>query len=176
MREFRPAREDDLPAAEEIYEEILREEEAGRVTIGWRRGIYPTGQTARDALERGDLYVLAEEGEVLGSAIINQKQVDSYREGHWREKAPAEQVLVLHTLTISPRAAGKGLGSAFVAFYEEEALRRGCPYLRMDTNAVNARARRLYARLGYEEIGVVPCTFQGLPDVQLVLLEKTLQR
>ena len=49
-----------------------------------------------------------------------------------------------------------------------------CPYLRMDTNEKNAAARRLYARLGYKEIGVVDCEFNGIAGVHLVCLEKSL--
>ena len=46
--------------------------------------------------------------------------------------------------------------------------------LRMDTNAKNAAARRLYQKLGYAEPDIVPCIFNGIPNVQLVLLEKKL--
>ena len=38
----------------------------------------------------------------------------------------------------------------------------------------NAAARGLYKKLGYKEIGIVPTEFNGIPDVQLVLLEKHL--
>ena len=31
-----------------------------------------------------------------------------------------------------------------------------------------------YKKLGYKEIGIVPTEFNGIPDVQLVLLEKHL--
>ena len=50
----------------------------------------------------------------------------------------------------------------------------GCTVLRMDTNAKNAAARRLYQKLGYAESDIVPCIFNGIPNVQLVLLEKKL--
>ena len=58
----------------------------------------------------------------------------------------------------------------------EAALARenGCTVLRMDTNAKNAAARRLYQKLGYAEPDIVPCKFNGIPNVQLVLLEKKL--
>lgn len=44
----------------------------------------------------------------------------------------------------------------------------------MDTNAKNLRARAMYAALGYREAGIVPCVFNGIPDVMLVHLEKKL--
>ena len=84
-----------------------------------------------------------------------------------------EQVMVLHTLVVDPGQSGKGYGSAFVKFYEDYAKEHNCPYLRMDTNAKNQAARKLYARLGYWEADIVPCVFNGIPGVQLVCLEKT---
>lgn len=53
-------------------------------------------------------------------------------------------------------------------------VKTGCPYLRMDTNARNKTARKLYAGLGYWEAGIMPCVFNGIPGVQLVCLEKKL--
>ena len=76
---------------------------------------------------------------------------------------------------ISPRAKGKGYGSAFVRFYEQYAEEHGWRELRIDTNARNLKARKLYHRLGYEEIGIVPTAFNGIPGIDLVLLEKTLE-
>ena len=79
---------------------------------------------------------------------------------------------MLHTLVIDPCAKGKGCGRAFVRFYEDYALRTGSPFLRMDTNAKNTGARRFYEKLGYTEVGIVPCVFNGIAGVDLVLLEK----
>ena len=42
----------------------------------------------------------------------------------------------------------------------------------MDTNERNTRARSIYARRGYREAGIIPCTFNGLEGVRLVCLEK----
>ena len=54
------------------------------------------------------------------------------------------------------------------------AAEQGCRFLRLDTNEKNANARAMYRKLGYREIGLVPCEFNGIPDVNLVLLEKRL--
>ena len=44
----------------------------------------------------------------------------------------------------------------------------------MDTNVINTAARRFYAKLGFRESGIVGCTFNGIPGVRLVRLEKKL--
>lgn len=81
---------------------------------------------------------------------------------------------VLHTLVISPHHAGRGYGSAFVEYYETYAKDMGCAELRLDTNARNTAARAMYKKHGYTEIGIVPTQFNGIPGVNLVLLEKYL--
>lgn len=165
----------DVAAIAEMYEAIHTEEEQGRAVIGWIRGVYPTRATAEAALLRGDLFVLEEEGCIVGAAVINQQQVDVYAGADWQHDAPDDEVMVLHTLVISPAAARRGYGRRFVQFYEEYALAHGCRYLRMDTNARNARARAMYGALGYREAGIAPCVFNGIEGVQLVLLEKKLE-
>ena len=147
-------------------------EDAGRVTIGWVTGVYPIRFDAEQALARGDLYVCESEGRVAASGILNQRQVDVYTEGRWAYAAEDRDVFVLHTLTVDPDLSGRGIGRAFVQFYEDTAKALGCTVLRMDTNEKNAAARRLYARLGYREADIVPCAFNSIPDVRLVLLEK----
>lgn len=172
---IRKAAQEDIPQVSAIYDRILTEEEEGRAVIGWIRGIYPTEQTALDSLRAGTLFVLEQDGAVAAAGKIDQNQVPEYVNAPWKyPDAPPEQVMVLHTLVVDPRFAGQGCGTRFVRFYERYALDHGCPFLRMDTNARNAAARRLYASLGYWEAGIVPCVFNGIPNVQLVCLEKKL--
>ncbi len=175
MDGIRKAVQADIPRVAAIYDHILTEEEQGRAAIGWIRGVYPTERTARDALEADTLFVLERDGVIAAAAKIDRNQVPEYADAPWRyPDAPDDQVMVLHTLVVDPAFAGKGCGKRFVAFYEEHAQTWGCPYLRMDTNAKNTAARRLYNRLGYWEAGIVPCVFNGIPDVRLVCLEKKL--
>lgn len=165
----------DLDRIEEIYNEIHDEIEAGRAAIGWIRNVYPTRQTAQEAIRLKDMYVLEIDGRIEAAGRINQYQGPEYDRAVWSFPAPPEKTLVLHTLVVSPAAKGRGYGSRFVAFYEEEARRRGCFCLRMDTNALNLRARALYQRLGYTETCIVPTDFNGIPDVQLVCMDKSIK-
>ena len=170
---FRKAGEGDVAAVAQIYENIHVAEHAGKLSTGWIAGVYPVENTARAALERGNLFV-CESGGIVAAAIINRQQVDVYALGKWLYPADDDEVMVLHTLVVEPEASGRGFGKAFVDFYEDYSRKNGCTVLRIDTNARNLRARAMYAKLGYREAGTVPCVFNGIPDVQLVLLEKKL--
>lgn len=114
--------------------------------------------TSRDLRAIGDIY----------------GRIHDHEEADWQLAADEDEVLVLHTLTVDPRASGHGYGRAFVASYEDLARDQGMKALRMDTNALNQRARGLYLSLGYREVGQVPTVFNGIDGVMLVLLEKIL--
>ncbi len=169
---IRKATLQDIEKVSNIYINIHEEESAGKVTTGWLKGIYPVYDTAKAAFERDDLFVAEKDGEIVAAAIINKIQGPIYEEATWEFEAAPENVMVLHTLVVDPQCAKSGIGTEMVAFYEKYALENGCPELRMDTNARNAIARKLYKKLGYKEVSIVPCVFNGIPDVQLVCLEK----
>ena len=172
--EIRKAVPEDIQSVAKIYENIHSAEENRQASIGWERGVYPEKSTAEAALEKGELFVELLDGKVVGTAILNQTQVDIYENAHWQYPAPDGQVMVMHTLVIDPESKGQGLGRAFAEFYEQYAQQQGCPYLRIDTNAKNTAARRFYQKLGYQEIDILPCVFNGIEGVELVLLEKCL--
>ena len=169
---IRKASYKDVDAVEKIYSRIHDEEECGNNITGWVRNVYPVRNVAEKAVERDDLYILEADGEIVGSAIVNNIQGDDYSKGKWVYEAMDNEVCVLHTLVISPDVSGRGYGKAFVKFYENIAKENGCIELRMDTNEKNVAARSLYKKLGFKEIGILPVIFNGIPDISMVLLEK----
>lgn len=171
---IRKAEARDLDAIESIYNKILLKEEEGEVTTGWERGIYPKRETAEAALKKEEIFVIEDEGELVGAGIINKEQVDVYAKAKWKYSAEDSEAMVLHTLVIDPDKSGMGYGKRFVDFYENYAKEKGCKYLRMDTNERNKPARSLYTKLGFNEIDCLPCIFNGLEGVNLILFEKKL--
>lgn len=174
---FRKATVEDIPKIAEIYEKVLDLEEQGIYTTGWKRGVYPTRDTAVSAVESGEMFLCEIDGTVAASARINKEQVHPAYDGMpWEYTAPPEKVCVMHTLCVSPDFRGQGIGEAFEKFYEEYAAAHGHSVLRIDTNEKNTRARALYRRLGFREAGVVPTVFNGIPGVGLVCLEKRIEK
>ena len=170
---IRKATAADIPDVAGIYEAITALE-AERPMTGWKPGIYPTGRDAIDSLEKGHLFVMEKDGYIVATGRLNQEQQPEYALCDWRDKSPDEKVMVLHTLCVDPNWGGMGYAKEFLRFYEDYAREHGCTCLRIDTNAINTNARAMYAKLGYREAGIVSCTFNGLENVDLVMLEKSI--
>ena len=166
------AKKEDIEGIVKIYNSILDKEEEGLLSIGWAKGVYPTEETARAALENQELYVVKENRKIVAAAIINQKQVAEYKDCNWQYECQDNEALVLHTLVVDPKRSKNGYGKEFLLFYEALAKEKGLKYLRMDTNAKNIVARAFYKKSGYREAGIVDCVFNKIPGVKLVCIEK----
>nr|WP_315019769.1 GNAT family N-acetyltransferase [uncultured Aminipila sp.] len=171
---IRKATQNDIEGIVKIYDAIIKKEEEHSLCVGWKRGVYPTEDTAEKALNKNELYVLEDNNHIVAAAIINQTQVLEYKNCNWTYQVQDDEIMVLHTLVVDPEKSNKGYGKKFVEFYEEFSAQSGIEYLRMDTNAKNLGARKFYKKIGYQEVGVVSCEFNGIEGVQLICLEKRL--
>ena len=165
----------DLPQVLEIYDAILTQEESGGpVYTNWRRGKYPTADTARSALEAGTLYV-GESGSALWGVVnLNGIQLPEEALIPWTLSATEDQVGVIQTLCSHPGQSGRGYARQMVAFCEEEARRLGKNVMRLDTWEHNLPANRLYPSLGYHFAGAAEFFFQGVIREILNCYEKAL--
>ena len=173
---IRIAKESDLPAVAAVYEAILDHEDAtGLHYTGWKRGAYPTTETARSIFNAGTLYVgVDEDGTVWGSMNLNGVQLPEYKNGAWSIPSFHDQVAAIHTLTIHPDRAGQGLARRMVAFAEDTARRQGKTVMRFDTGVSNAVSNHLYPVIGYRFAGTVDTFFMGYVHCPLNLYEKKL--
>ena len=85
---FRKATAEDVEQISEIYEAIHTENEAGRMTTGWIRGVYPSRKTAEDSVRCNDMYVEEEDERIVAAARINEEQVGEYADADWKYEAP----------------------------------------------------------------------------------------
>ncbi len=88
-------------------------------------------------IRAGEVWVLAEGGEVLGVLVIR----------------PAEDHMFVDNVAVAPGHQGRGLGRELVAFAEEKAAEHGMPKIRLYTNEKMHENLDIYARLGFEETG-----------------------
>jgi ribosomal protein S18 acetylase RimI-like enzyme len=100
-------------------------------------------------LDPADALVAAVDGAVVGYATL-----------HNAIPLPAHaHVLEINGVAVHPAAAGQGVGRALVEAAVAEATRRGAQKVSLRVLGSNAVARRLYARCGFVEEGVLRAEF-----------------
>jgi len=67
----------------------------------------------------------------------------------------------LNLLAVAPNYRRQGIGRQLMAWLEETASVAGTFLIRLEVRERNLAARRFYARLGYDERGVVPRYYVG---------------
>lgn len=120
----------------------------------WPLGIYPTSEDASDAILKKELYVFEVDGCIVGSVILNQFQDEGYHQASWLVHATKDQVMVIHTLAISPEYKGQGYGGQIIENIKALAIHNNCLALRLDITQNNLPARYLYQKHGFIFVGI----------------------
>jgi ribosomal-protein-alanine N-acetyltransferase len=139
----------DMPAIIALEQELFPED-------AWTPEMF-AGEFAQPASRR--LYLVAEEGNALigyaGMMFAGGNQAD------------------VVTLAVSPARWGEGTGTALLSALVDEAARRGCTEVLLEVREDNPRARRLYLRHGFTEIGIRRGYYQP-SGVDAVVMRKEL--
>jgi GNAT superfamily N-acetyltransferase len=112
---------------------------------------YPSREYFEEGVDNGNLYVLMVDGEVAGSATLNEWQSPEWSEIPWK----LGNEWVIHALFLDPLQQGKGLGTTFMKDCEELAKEKGYESIRLDAYSRNTGANSLYEKIGYEYRGSV---------------------
>lgn len=168
---IRKATASDVDAIVESYSALFEHERIHGSTTQWREGLYPTRATAEGGVGRGEMYVYYLGGKLAASMIVNSHQAAEYYEIPWLYPAADSEVLVIHTLCVPPDMAGRGLGTLMVGFATGLAIGQGKCVMRLDTNAKNIPAQKLYQKLGYRLAGSHHALHEGALDTELVYME-----
>jgi len=139
----------DMPGIMTLEQELFPED-------AWTPEMF-AGEFAQPASRR--LYLVAEEGEVLigyaGMMFGGGSQAD------------------VVTLAVDPAHWGQGTGTALLSALVDEAGRRGYTEVLLEVRQDNPRARRLYLRHGFTEIGIRRGYYQP-SGVDAVVMRKAL--
>ena len=142
----------DICAIAALYDRVIDYQSANGGYMSWIKGVYPTAQTASDALELDRLYVYDANGHVEGSVILDCDQPVEYKEIPWKTKNDIRDALVVHTLCVDPDHMGMGIATEMLSFAKELARKLNCASIRLATNSKNVGAVRFYEKNGFEII------------------------
>lgn len=171
---IRVATEDDILEIENIYNEILDYEEQTVSYTNWKKGLYPTVDYAKRAIDDSTIFVGEDEKGIYGCVVLNSIQPKEYDNISWVTKAEANEIMVIHTLCIRPSESGKGKARIMMEFIEKYAKEGGYKVIRLDTYEGNIPAGSLYPKLGYLYVGTTKFHFQNVIWENLKCFEKSL--
>lgn len=112
---------------------------------------YPSLEKLKADIEKKELYVLKEEGELLGIIVLTNFMDEEYIPIQWLTESGNN--LYIHRLATHPSAWGKGYGQELMDFAEEFAREHHYDSVRLDTFSQNQRNQRFYEARGYQKLG-----------------------
>ena len=104
---FRKAEKEDFYKIRSLYWTLIDQEQDDPSFPHWKKGIHPSDEMIRNSIERKELYVLVDGGEIAACVIADNEKVDGYSDAPWQ--VDSEEVIVLHVLAVHPDHRGKGL-------------------------------------------------------------------
>ena len=171
---IRVATVDDIWEIENIYNEILDYEEQTVSYTNWQKGLYPTVDYAKNAIDNSTMFVGENEKGIYGCVVLNSIQPKEYDNISWVTKAEPSEIMVIHTLCIRPSESGKGKARMMMEFIEKYAVEREYKVIRLDTYEGNIPAGILYPKIGYLYAGTTKFHFQNVIWENLKCFEKSL--
>lgn len=145
-----------LDALSCMYSRVVENLEKNINYPKWSK-IYPCRESIKDAIEKGGQYVCAQNGVILGAAVLNEEPGGNYDVGEWQRDLKKGEYLIIHTLAVDPLHEHKGVGGYMVEKCIDIAESNGYKAIRLDVVPDNIPAINLYKSKGF--------TFAGIKDL-----------
>lgn len=161
--------------------EIVEDGRAALASLGidqWQGG-YPDQAVFEEDIAHGESYVAEEAGAVAAimmSSFRGEPIYDRIDHGAWLTDSSSENPNygVVHRVAVGRDFRGQGAASFLIGCAEELARRQQLASVRIDTHPGNAPMRKMLAKLGYAECGIVYVSYAGDGVPERIAFEKVL--
>ena len=119
--EFRLAKKQEFDSVRDLYWMLIDETSHLPSFPHWKKGLHPSDEWLLESLEKSQMFVLEENGEIL----------------------------IIHVLAVSPKHAGKGLGTKMMQYILDYAKEIKMQAVRLDVISNNSSAEHLYQKMGF---------------------------
>ena len=167
--EFRKACAGDL----DRIMEIVADGRAALADLGidqWQGG-YPHQSVFEGDIARGESYVAVDREEIAAITMVSfggEPIYDRIDDGSWLTESSSKNPSygVVHRVAVGRDFRGKGAASFLIGCAEELARQQGRSSVRIDTHPGNVPMRKMLAKLGYTECGIVYVAYSdgGVPE------------
>ena len=119
---------------------------------------YPCRESVSAAIAKGDQYLFAEDGQMIGAVVLNCDPGGNYAAGEWSRELRDGEYMVIHTFAVDPSIQHKGIGSEMLDSCIEFAKEAGYKAIRLDAVPGNIPAINLYKKKAF--------TYAGTKDLE----------
>ena len=112
---------------------------------------YPNKEAFQLDIERGELYVFEEDGQVIGTIVLSTLMDEEYVPVEWL--TPSDKNIYIHRVSVHPDLQGKGYAQKLMAFAEDYARKNTFASIRLDTFSQNKRNQKFYETRGFQRLG-----------------------
>ena len=112
---------------------------------------YPNKEAFELDIERGELYVFEEDGQVIGTIVLSTLMDEEYVPVEWL--TPSDKNIYIHRVSVHPDLQGKGYAQKLMAFAEDYARKNAFASIRLDTFSQNKRNQKFYEARGFQRLG-----------------------
>lgn len=141
---------------------------------GWRKGVYPTTETAKEAVEEGTLYAAKTEGRIAGTIILRSRPEPAYAQVDWGIDLNYSHIYVVHTFAVHPHYRKKGVGKQLMDFALELGIKNSIKAIRLDVYEKNKPAIDFYKKAGFQYVDAVDMGYSCFGLDNFLLYQKIL--
>lgn len=154
-----------------FYYRLIDDMRSAEYKPGWEKGVYPSDEYLRDAIDGGELYLGFAEGEIAAAMIVDQSSNESYAKARWELDIGGGDYAVIHALGVLPKFSGRGYAKIMVRKALELAAGIGCKAVRLDVLNGNLPAERLYSGLGFKHTDTIQMYYEDTGWTDFLLYE-----
>ncbi len=151
---------DQFQTVREFYHSLIDAMADSPYYIGWEKDVYPAPDYLADAIRKGELYLLTENGRIAAAMILNHENNEGYNAFQWQTEADSSEVMVIHALGVHPDFAHSGYAKALVRKAIELAGESGMRAIRLDVLEGNTPAEKLYEGLGFQYMATLQMFYE----------------
>ena len=151
MAEIILAAPKDFPRVRAFYHSIIDEMQHLPWFPCWEKDIYPTDSQLMGYINRREMHLILENGEIAAAAALGGN-LDCSEEIRWPSSAAESETAAVCMVAVHPKFARRSLAKQMIAHFQQLARKRGLRALRLDIVDCNEPARRLYTSLGFQYV------------------------
>jgi GNAT superfamily N-acetyltransferase len=154
MIRLKKAKPDDAKKILKFYLEVIASIEGSEFKPKWSNS-YPDLEYIQTSIEKQELYIYADGGNIISSIILNDRFDPEYGNIKWAVNAKSDEVIVIHTFAIDSNFTGKGIGREIFNQIKDDALKNDKKTIRLDIIDGNTGAEKVFRKFGFKYIDSV---------------------